>query len=68
MKELEDAVSRNISSSSKRDLFIESRNKEDRKVEKVKRDTEKVKNDTVMDATVGDGDRSMNSEVFPSLK
>ena len=67
-KELEDAVSRNISSSSKRDLFIESRNKEDRKVEKVKRDTEKVKNDTVMDATVGDGDRSMNSEVFPSLK
>ena len=67
-KELEDAVSRNISSSSKRDLFIESKNKEDRKVEKVKRDTEKVKNDTVMDATVGDGDRSMNSEVFPNLK
>ena len=66
-KELEDAVSRNIVSSSKRDLFNESRNKEDRKKDKVRRDMENVKNDAVIEAGVGDGDRAVNSEVSPSL-
>ena len=66
-KELEDAVSRNIVSSSKRDLFNESRNKEDRKKDKVRRDMENVKNDAVIEAGVGDGDRAVSSDVSPSL-
>ena len=76
-KDLEDAVNRNISSSSKRDLFNESRNKEARKIEKNKNDlensnrainTEKIEKNIPKDTVGVEEEISLMSlEVAPSM-